>query len=243
VGKRTRVTLRRLVSSIILIVFIPVVGYGLLYILNVAFYSLNIGVKVGLIDIPTVVTFLVIEVVIRLLSLFLGRKEPCPDLKILDIITRDDDDGDVRYSVYVRNLGEIGAESCVAKITLEYDTLNAIGGGVNSTDSALRYNRIEDASIMWFPFGKEAIDIRPDEQGRNRLDVFRVAKNADGKPSMFIFPSAKGWSPALIALKPAAYEGVIKISPMNAKPCRRKFLINYDEKTGEVAVTFPFLLV
>jgi len=244
-GKRNLVRLRRLTSLVIVFLGVLIVGYGIIYSLNFVFSTFNFAVKVGLIDVPTLVTILVVEAMLGLFHWFFGRKESGPSLSILDEARKVDVGDDVHYTVYVQNLGKLGAESCVAKLTLGYEAENVIGADsvLSNSTFALKRNRIDDESIMWFPFEKEHIDIRPDEKGRNRLDLFKVVKNNEGKPSKFIFPSIKGWNPALVVLKPATYEGVIKISPMNDKPCEKRFVINYDEKTGNVTVTFPLLLV
>jgi hypothetical protein len=220
--KRLSILIRWVVSiAILLAVFFFLLWVGIAT-LNAVFNALDWGVKIGWIDIPTAVTIILVDGVIEFFGWLFRGKGPKPNLSI---------EVEPPYAVYVSNWGDYAAEACQAKLTLFLKSDDIVSG----------QDSIVDVPIRWFPVNREEVNIRPDYQGGELLTIFRVSYK-DGKPT-FDFPSIAGWESPLVSVKPAIYEGILKVSPMNAKALKKRFVIDYDKENGTACLTFRLLWV
>jgi hypothetical protein len=233
---RLLVLAKRAVSIVALGVAVLISGMLILWGLN----AVSGGVTVGLISLPTVVTFLLIDGLLAFITWLLGRKANKPSLYIQELTTYIEKN-ETHHGIWVWNTGDDGAELCQAKLGLKInqeDVVDLPEG--QSLVTTTNFREIWGDRIYWCHQDKDHISIRPDD--REFLEFVRVVPAHEGNPVRLEIPSLTGWNPLLVALKPQDYEGKVKVSPMNGRPALKTFVINYDSETGSVKVTLPFLI-
>lgn len=245
-SKRFSILARHWLSVLFAIALVGVAllsGYGLLLLLGRVFAWLDVTPKIGPIDVPTLVTLLVVEGLLKLISRFFSVPDKpivsAWDAERIDVIS-----GCKYYGIAVSNRGGDGATKCQAQITLQVkkdDILNLPNKKAVITRRTFRH--INEIPFRWVAQDTENFDLRPDPDRMEPLYFVRVVPRRGKIPFHFEIPSSKGWSPMLVALKPDDYEGKIKVSPMNGKPNSQTFVINYDSKKHAVHLSFPLLMI
>lgn len=235
---------RRLVVLVRRILSVVLLGVAVLLItllISVGMSALSGGVKVGLIDIPTAVTLLLIDGLLAAITYLLGRRANKPILYVADHSKTRMVGNKTLYGVHVFNTGEDGALECQAKLGIKIKTDNVFDLPRSRTAvvTSRKFRKVWGDVVFWCYQNKPEVAIRPD--GNELFEFLRVVPTPDGSFHLEI-PSKTGWNPVLVALKPDDYEGKIKISPMNGKPKSRIFFIKYNRRTKSVSLTFPFVL-
>jgi hypothetical protein len=219
-------------------------GYGVLIGLNRLLNWLKVTPKIGPIDVPTLVTLLVVEGLVGLIGRIFGTVRP--HISFLNPRQPWTIGGYQEYGVLVYNRGSDGATECQALITLyvESDEIIALPKKkvVITKRSMKDAYYFEDMPIRWVAQNQKVIDLRPDRTRMEPLVFLRVVPKRGRVPLHFEIPSEKGWSQPLVVLKARDYEGRIKVSPMNLKAHSMTFDLNFDPKTEAVKLTFPFQL-
>lgn len=230
-------------AVIVLIVIALAFGYYLLVFLGVVFAWLNVTPKIGPIDVPTLVTLLVVEGLLELIKRFFSTPNK-PIVKAWDTERTGTRSGCRIYGIDVSNRGGDGATQCQALITLLVKKENILDlRKRKAVITSRKFRHIHEIPFRWVIQGTENFDLRPDPDRFEPLCFLRVVPKHGNIPLHFEVPSSKGWNPMLVALKADDYEGKIKVRPMNGKPDSRTFVINYESKTDAVHLTFPLLII
>lgn len=247
-SKRFSIRARQSLSILVIIVVAPIVllfGYALILGLNRLFAFLNVTPRIGAIDVPTLVTLLVVEGMFEILHrIFGGSDKPKVQVWNEARIGRTTARSNVVYwGLSVSNRGREGAMQCQAQLTLRVkkeDIITLPKTKMMITKS--RFRPIYEHPIKWVHQDSENFDLRPDKTRMEPLLFLRVVPKHGRVPLHFEIPSRKGWKPLLTALKADDYEGKIKVSPMNGKPDSQTFLLEYDPKTKQAQLIFPSLV-
>jgi hypothetical protein len=240
--KRLDISIRNILSLAVGGLFLLFVGFGTITILPRVLAWLNVTAKVGPIDIPTAVTFLVVDGLLELIRSVFGKKAHEPRVQVWNQERSYPIAGCTYHGVSVLNRGTDGARSCQARLTLrvkQNDILNI--GNKKTIITKRKFSDVNDIPIRWVTQNEKNIDLRPDITNMEPLIFLRVVPANAKVPLHFEIPSINGWSPSLVALKPDDYEGRIKVSPMNSTPASQTFVINYKSKKRSVTLSFPTL--
>jgi hypothetical protein len=242
-SNRFLIVTRRWLSILILVLltsFVLLAGYGILIALDRFAAWLSVTPKIGPLDIPTLVTLLVVEGLFESMHRIFGTSDK-PIVQVWNTEQEFAFHGCVYHGVSVLNRGGNGAMDCQAQLTLEMRKDNILDLREKKAEITSRtFSPIFEEPIRWIAQDAESLDLRPDFDHREPLFLLRVVPRRGNVPLHFEVPSLKGWSPMLVALKPDYYEGRIKISPMNGKTASQTFIISYDSKTNETHLSFPF---
>lgn len=226
--------------ALLLIVVALLFGYALLLILNGLFVWLAFTPKIGPIDVPTLVTLLVVEFLLSLINRFFSVPNK-PIVQVWGSERTRPTSACTYYGVSVSNRGGDGALQCQAQLTLHVRKEDILNLRSKAAITKRNFTPIDEIPFRWVAQNSENFDLRPDPTHMEPLFFMRVVPRRGRVPFHFEIPSSKGWNPMLVALKADDYEGKIKVRPMNGKPNSQTFVINYDSKTKAIGLSFPLL--
>lgn len=195
-------------------------------------FSFFMGVQLHLLDLQLFITLWAAEVPIAIvLRLFLREAKPASPLLSIEEWDKTDKKNVTVVSVLVRNRGDTVAASCIAKITLKDLVKEDIHAtkGVQPKFSEKNFEPTISSDLNWGRPGMMQKSIRSDDTAR--LPVMRLVRS-EGNASHYEIPSASGWRPVTIALRPGYFYGHVRVTPLNGKPIVEKFEISFNSETG-----------
>ena len=199
----------------------------------------NFGLQAKIIDFPLFVTLWVAEVPIAVFLRYIlnESRHDRPQLIFADERTYAKDGAD-HHGIRVTNEGDVGAQSCEARLALKIsqDDVDDLQGAIITKQN---FRRIRDDMLCWKTWDGDSdgeFSIKAGHYGF--LEILRLLGRKDDLPLGIEIPSAKGWAHPLVRLKPRSYEGSIKVLCMNSRSVSLEFDILYDEKDKSVKIDF-----
>jgi len=230
--KRVKRYSRQLGNALMALYFLTAAGFVILIIFN-------FGLQAKIIDFPLFVTLWVAEVPIAVFLRYIlnESRRDRPQLIFADECTYTKDNAN-HHGIKVTNEGDVGAQSCEARLALKIsqDNVDDLQGAIITKQN---FHRIRDEMLCWKTGDGDTdgeVSIKAGHHGF--LEILRMLGRTDDLPLAIEIPSAKGWAPPLVRLKPRSYEGSVRILSMNSRPVSLEFDILYDEKDRAVKIDF-----